>query len=311
MTRSTLVAAPATASGSQARPPEIRWWRSQRRAPVARLLLAAALVVGRAAAADDPIAEEPAAPAVPEEALRPSTEAEQRVVDLNEQGSRLYAAGDYRRAVELFLQAYAVDQDPNLLFNIASCYEGLGDTEAALEKYHAFLEAPNADVEGRPRAEAAIERLRKEAATASEPPAPAPPPAAPLARPSDPEPEDPGWVPWVGLGGGAALGVLGTSLYLMGAADHAQVTDADGYDDQGSVVAMTRAEAQDLVRSGNTKKRIGVITASAGGALVTGYVVWWLLHRPDTSDASDSAGRSRIDLGVSASATRLTWSGSF
>jgi hypothetical protein len=34
-----------------------------------------------------------------------------------------------------------VDEDSNLLFNIASCYEALGDIEAALEKYRVFLAA--------------------------------------------------------------------------------------------------------------------------------------------------------------------------
>jgi tetratricopeptide repeat protein len=265
-------------------------------------------------AAESPTPDEPVAPPPTGEALQPASEAEQRVIDLNEQGSRLYAAGDYRRAVELFLQAYAVDQDPNLLFNIASCYEALGDTEAALEKYHAFLDAPKADVEGRPRAESAIERLRNEApASAVDPPVPTPAPVAAVASPLAPEePEGAGWAPWVGLGGGAALGALGASLYLMGAADHAKVTKADGYDDPSTVVAMTRARARELVSSGNTKKRIGVITASAGGALLTGYVVWWLLHRPDaTTDASERSGTSTIDLDVGPSAMRLDWSGSF
>jgi hypothetical protein len=273
------------------------------------LLLASALSTGPALA-ESPGVEEPSAPVISAEALQPTTAGEQRVVELNEQGSRLYAAGDYRRAVELFIQAYAVDRDPNLLFNIASCYEGLGDIEAALEKYHAFLDAPNADAEGRPRAESAIERLRSEAAAtaAVEPPAPTPPPVAAIGAPVDRGPGGARWVPWVGLGGGAALGVLGTSLYLMGAADHAKVTDADGYGDDTSVIAMTRAEAHDLVSSGNMKKRMGVVTASAGGALITGYVVWWLLHRPDAAGASEA---SSIDLGVTPSGTRLTWSGSF
>src|SRR5688572_2447927 len=71
------------------------------------------------------------------------------VAQLNEEGAALYAARDYRRAIEKFIQAYAVDTDPNLLFNIARCYEELGDVDAAIEKYETFLKTPGADTRGR------------------------------------------------------------------------------------------------------------------------------------------------------------------
>ncbi|HTV22205.1 MAG TPA: tetratricopeptide repeat protein, partial [Polyangiaceae bacterium] len=74
------------------------------------------------------------------------------VAQLNEEGAALYAARDYRRAIEKFIQAYAVDSDPNLLFNIARCYEELGEIDAAIEKYETFLKTPGADTRGRQRA---------------------------------------------------------------------------------------------------------------------------------------------------------------
>src|SRR6188768_3442054 len=58
-----------------------------------------------------------------------------RAAELNESGARLYRARDYRQAIEKFIEAYAIDRDANLLFNIARCYEELGDTGAAIEKY--------------------------------------------------------------------------------------------------------------------------------------------------------------------------------
>ena len=60
-----------------------------------------------------------------------------RVTELNEAGARFYREKNYRRAIEKFIEAYAIDRDPNLLFNIARCYEELGDTRAAIEKYTA------------------------------------------------------------------------------------------------------------------------------------------------------------------------------
>jgi tetratricopeptide (TPR) repeat protein len=273
------------------------------------IAVVAALGSNSALAAEPPrTAEAPPASVLYNEPGR-APSGDQRVEQLNEQGSALYAAGDYRRAVEHFIEAYAVAQDPNLLFNIASCYEGLGDVDAALEKYRAFLDAPDADPEGRPRAERAIVRLTEASASpaAQETPAqaPAPPASAAVAPAAAADPRPPAWAAWVGLGGGAALGVTGAALYLLGAADHAEVTNASGYGDAGAVASMTRAEADELVHSGDVKKAVGVGVAAAGGALLTGYLVWWLLDR-DPNDAPPS-----VQLSVDGASAGLALSGPF
>jgi tetratricopeptide (TPR) repeat protein len=232
----------------------------------------------------------------------------ERVVALNEEGGALYAAGDYRRAAERFLRAHAIDEDPNLLFNIASCYEALGDIDAALEKYRAFLAAPDADLEGRPRAEQALARLTE---LESAPEAAPQPPAAPAPAVSIPAAvapadtagaHDAGWVPWAGLVGGVALGALGATFYLLGSADHAEVTDAPGFDDPDSVTTMTRSRADAWVRSGDTKKAIGVASASAGAALIVGSIVWWLV---DPGHPSSSSTRLEVTLNPSETGLRL------
>jgi tetratricopeptide (TPR) repeat protein len=92
---------------------------------------------------------------------------------LSEEALALYKARDYRHAAEKFLQAYSLDHDSNLLFNIARCYEALGDTDGAVEKYEAFLATPDADVEGRRRAALAIRTLRQ-STSGSVPSAPSP-----------------------------------------------------------------------------------------------------------------------------------------
>jgi tetratricopeptide (TPR) repeat protein len=282
-------------------------WAARLCGRVSLAALGVAIASGSALAAENSPVPGPAPelPAAPPHAAS----SDQRVVQLNEEGSALYAAGNYRRAVELFIQAYAVDQDPNLLFNIGSCYEGLGDVEAALEKYRAFLDAPNADPDGRPRAERAIERLTQAAAQPApeerpvEPPAPIAP--APASMASPPEAGPPSWAGWVGLGGGAVLGATGVTLYILGAADHAEVTNTSGYGDAGDVVSLTRAEADDLVRSGDTKKAIGVAAAATGGALLTGYLVWWLLD-PPSHDASPT-----LNASIDRASGQLSLSGRF
>jgi tetratricopeptide (TPR) repeat protein len=81
--------------------------------------------------------------------------------DLNTQGLELYRAGKYREAVEVFLSAYAADKDPNLLFNIARCYELLGESAAALQQYERFLSSPDIEPDGRARATRAVQVLRE------------------------------------------------------------------------------------------------------------------------------------------------------
>src|SRR5262245_35190742 len=122
---------------------------SPKRLPLAVLTsVAVALAPAAAVAADNRTAPAPA-PA--------STTS---VAQLNEEGAALYAVRDYRRAIEKFIQAYAVDADPNLLFNIARCYEELGEIDAAIEKYETFLKTPGADTRGRQRARESLTALR-------------------------------------------------------------------------------------------------------------------------------------------------------
>ncbi|MGE5787852.1 MAG: hypothetical protein ACM3ZE_24885 [Myxococcales bacterium] len=81
--------------------------------------------------------------------------------DLVDEGIGLYKAHRYRPALEKFLQAYAIERDPNLLFNIARCYEAQGESAAAIEKYDEYLADPSIDAQGRERAEKARLALRK------------------------------------------------------------------------------------------------------------------------------------------------------
>jgi len=243
----------------------------------------------------------------------PAPAEDQRVVALNDEGSALYAAGDYRRAVERFLQAYAVDEDPNLLFNIASCYEALGDIDAALEKYRAFLAADNAEPEGRPRAEQAIARLVALDAPPAEPSSqqavvasPVPAPQAPVGAVADTGGTNAPWVPWAGLAGGVALGAVGATFYLLGAADHSEVTDAVGFDDPDTVADISRGRANDLVRSGDTKKAIGAASASVGVVLVAGSIVWWLVDPLKSSPSNEG-----LDLTLDRSQSGIRYRGVF
>ncbi len=237
------------------------------------------------------------------------------VARLNEAGADFYARREYRKAIEKFIQAYAIDADPNLLFNIARCYELLGEAEAAMEKYQLFLDSPGADARGRKRARDAMNALRESRAQANREPAPPPVPEAKQGQADgsavvavDDGGSDESWVAWAFLGGGAVLAGAGATLYLLGASDHGQITDAEGFGEEGAVVQMTRREAEDLVDSGDRKKLMGVVGMGVGGALLTTYVIWAL------SDSSSPPRRgSALAFGVekTSSATMLSIQGSF
>lgn len=61
-----------------------------------------------------------------------------------EEGSRLYAAGSYREAIDAFEAAHAIAPAPANIFNLARCYEKLAELRLALEHYERYLEDPEA-----------------------------------------------------------------------------------------------------------------------------------------------------------------------
>ena len=75
-------------------------------------------------------------------------------------GADLYKSAQYKEAIAEFQAAYALRPAGVLHYNIAQCYEKLGDIPSALRSYHNYLrETPNADDRG--STEAAISHLEK------------------------------------------------------------------------------------------------------------------------------------------------------
>jgi len=217
---------------------------------------------------------------------------------LNDEGTELYRARDYRRAVEKFLEAYALDGDPNLLFNVARCYDALGNVDAAIEKYEAFTRSPEVDREGRARAQVAIRRLQR------------PPVAAPIVptvgrgatevaqvRATDQPLPRSDWTRlsrWVALGAGVAATATGTVLLVSGAHDHQQVTSAPGFGDPLAVDPMKQREAQDLVDAGHTKKVAGGILLGVGAAALVTSATLFVLD--DLAGAGRETSREHLSL---------------
>jgi hypothetical protein len=227
------------------------------------------------------------------------------VAQLNEEGAALYSARDYRHAIEKFIQAYAIDSDPNLLFNIARCYEELGDVDSAIEKYETFLKTPGADTRGRQRARESLAALRQSREQSRHPAAQpqtqsAATPTSSSSAASSEDKHEPSVLPWVVLGGGIASAVVGTTFYMLGVSDHHKVTSAPGYGDPTAVSSMSRQQAQDLVDSGDTKKLVGGIGLGLAGALAATYVVILV-----SSDHPSHAEQPSLALGVGPGAVSL------
>lgn len=192
-----------------------------------------------------------------------------RAAELNERGLERYGALDYRHALEHFIEAHTLDGDPNALFNIARCYEKLGERAAALEKYQLFVATPGADAAGVERARTSIgdlEREREANSAASEQASAAAAEASPP-RASAPPAAETHWLPWLTLGGSAVFLAAGASVYALGASDHAKITDQRGYGNPDVPVNMTWRQASHLVHAGDTKKLMGGIGLGLGGAL--------------------------------------------
>jgi tetratricopeptide (TPR) repeat protein len=178
-------------------------------------------------------------------------------VRLNEEGAAFYHAGEFKKAIGRFEQAYALEPDPNLVFNIARCRQALGEDAAAIEDYERFLKAERADPEGRVKAEHELAALRRAE-------------------------QDRGRSSYLApaltfLGAGALIATVGAVAYIGGVNDHKQVTSATNYDNPEKVYGLSRAQAQNLVDSGDRKKIVGGIAMAAGAALIAtgaGFVIF-------------------------------------
>jgi tetratricopeptide (TPR) repeat protein len=210
-----------------------------------------------------------------------------QAIKLSDEGNAFYRAHEYRKAIEKFVEAYAVDKDPNLLFNIARSYEAIGDATSATEKYEEFLAKPGGDIQARQKAETSLRQNRERKAAGTGPSAAQPAAARPGDGQAGSSPEaaapakDSKAIPipvWIFAGVGVAVAVGGTIVYLAGVSDHDKVTGAAGFGDATSAVALTKPEAEDLKSSGDTKKAIGVAGWAIGGAaLVTAGVLYFAI----------------------------------
>jgi tetratricopeptide (TPR) repeat protein len=98
-------------------------------------------------------------------------------------GRVAFGRGDFRKALDEFLQAYDAAPVPELLYNIGRCQGELGLREQAIASYRKYL-AARPDADDRDAVNAKIEQLSQ----APPPPPQPPPPPPPTVTPQPPPP---------------------------------------------------------------------------------------------------------------------------
>ena len=192
---------------------------------------------------------------------------------------RAYSAADYDVAAREFERAYAIDDDPALLYAWAQARRQGGQCRDAIELYRRYLETnPTADQTAAARNNIALceEQLRRAAPPEAErepEPAASSEPAAPTTRPRRDR-------PWYGdglgaglVGGGVAATAVGVTFLVLAKRSADAASDAE-----------QRSDFLDHLDAADSRRRIGYVGLGVGAALIAGGIVRFAL-RDDDDDA--------------------------
>jgi hypothetical protein len=227
-------------------------------------------------------------------------------------GQGSFNEADYATAVTYWRDAYRRDCTAHaLLLNLGRAYELKSDRSEAVNALETYLlrkpDAPDADQIRR-----RIDNLKSQMAAAAPPPvataAPitvAPPPVT--TAPTSPESDKghgPGATPFIVVGVGGAIAIVGTALLLTGISKENEVAGK----------CPTRAGCGSLADEGNsarTQEKIGGALLGVGGAAIAGGLIWYLVsNKSGTAVAPGPLQRAGVKpllgrhlLGVSLSAS--------
>jgi len=186
-------------------------------------------------------------------------------------GRIAFADGRFADALASFQRAYDLSHRPLLLYNIGQCHDRMRHDAEALAAFEQFLhDAPDApqasEVRGRVEflqaAAAHPTETSTTAATTTTTTAAPPPTTTTSARTSS---SDPGVVPWVLIGSGAAVAIVGAVLVGVGYGDIGSVQNAA----DGTRYASVRdADQQAPILTGVGFAAIGVGLATAAVGVV-------------------------------------------
>lgn len=256
-------------------------------------LPAAAIVACLMCSSASALARAPHPPTPPKEGAKEGSSEKTRAADLFKKSADAYLKGDFTQAIALLDEAYQLDPQPVLLYNLARAHEGLGHLDEAITLYERYLtQEPTSPDRGaieqrivtlrRQRDErAAVEKDRAQvekerAAVERQRAAPPPPPPPPRPR---------SIYPYV-VGGAGVVGlVTGTVFGLLANSKKNEATDE-----------KTQTTAVDIRSTGKSFATVSTVSFVIGGALVAGGVVWWVVD--GQSRQTGAASGTRVGLGV-------------
>lgn len=209
----------------------------------------------------------------------------ERAHTIYQAGKIQYDEGSYEAAIAQFREAYVRDcTKHDLLVIISRAYELKGDKQEAIRALDVYLErVPNSPEASAHRQR--IENLRKSLAAAPPPPTPttAPPSstpaAAPTAQPATAEPREHTIYPWVMVGTGAVIVVVG-SVFLATTPDLPANCDLD----KKTCTRQPNESDQDFAdrqaQAGRARQQplFSSVAIAGGGALVVGGLIWHFLE---------------------------------
>ena len=218
-----------------------------------------------------------------------------------EEGRTAYEAGNFEVAVRGFRRAYLLSPRPALLYNIGQAELRSGHDALALEALEGFLrQAPPEDgrrgeVEERVRvlrsmgvrpaseaeAEAAQHAVELPDGGTSGQPTETSSTTTTTATTSSTSDSGPGVAPWIVLGAGGAVLVVGAVLMGVASSDAARVTSAgDG---------ASWSELRGVADGAQTMWGVGIAMLGVGIAAAGAGLVWALLPTGSSSESSASA----------------------
>lgn len=236
-------------------------------------------------------------------------------------GQVAFNEADYKTAIQYWRDAYKRDCTANLLLlNLSRAYESAGDKREAVAALKLYLERePKAS--DRPQIERRIENLMSQIAgpqpTATGPAGPATAPTATgTAQPAGTAPvatgtSEPGTppaakrpiTPWIVVGAGGVVTVLGALVYVGG---QNKVSDAE---DQCPARKQCSQESTDLGNEGRSQATVGTVLMVGGLAGVAGGLVWqFAFNKPKPQQ---TAGLTNVGPSFGSGFTGLSLQGQF
>jgi tetratricopeptide (TPR) repeat protein len=216
-------------------------------------------------------------------------------------------------AVELFQRAYAIDPQPNFLFNIGRVYEEKGDLQNAVKYYQEFVKQPGVDIDARETALAHLKVLREtieELEDEGKPPVVGP--AAATTQDVAPEPVDTAAAARkrkLRIAGYSLLGVGGGALVIGAVFGGLAVAKSKDAEDAGTVdeTLSLRQEAKSRANVADGLLISGAVLAATGLVLV----LVTLGKKKKTGRSANTALAPTFGRGFGASQLGLSLSGRF